>query len=124
MLAMRCKWLTRVPEIIPRSNRASRLFARLTFQAPMVCCENRSLASPPGNGASILMTTHTIGTAVLDRFHRLGVRHMFGIPGDYVLGLYKLMESSPIQHVATTRKIAPALLPTPMRGSTASGPSA
>ena len=50
------------------------------------------------------MTTHTIGTAVLDRLHRLGVRHMFGIPGDYVLGLYKLMESSPIQHVATTRE--------------------
>ncbi|MGC3975543.1 MAG: thiamine pyrophosphate-binding protein [Nitrospira sp.] len=50
------------------------------------------------------MTTHTIGTAVLDRLHRLGVRHIFGIPGDYVLGLYKLMESSPIQHVATTRE--------------------
>lgn len=50
------------------------------------------------------MTTHTIGTAVLDRLYRLGVRHMFGIPGDYVLGLYKLMESSPIQHVATTRE--------------------
>ena len=31
-------------------------------------------------------------------------KKMFGIPGDYVLGLYKLMESSPIQHVATTRE--------------------
>ena len=50
------------------------------------------------------MTRQTIGTAVLDRLHQLGVRHMFGIPGDYVLGLYKLMEASPIQHVGTTRE--------------------
>lgn len=52
------------------------------------------------------MTTHkqTIGTAVVDRLHRLGVRHIFGIPGDYVLNLYKLIEASPIQHVGTTRE--------------------
>jgi indolepyruvate decarboxylase len=46
----------------------------------------------------------TIGTAVLDRLHELGVRHIFGIPGDYVLGFYKLMEASPIRHVGTTRE--------------------
>ena len=51
-----------------------------------------------------MTATKTIGTAVLDRLHELGVRHMFGIPGDYVLGLYKLMESSPIRHVGTTRE--------------------
>lgn len=50
------------------------------------------------------MTRETIGTAVLNRLHRLGVRHIFGIPGDYVLSLYKLMESSPIRHVGTTRE--------------------
>ena len=46
----------------------------------------------------------TIGTAVLDRLHNLGVRHIFGIPGDYVLSLYKLIEASPITHIATTRE--------------------
>ena len=46
----------------------------------------------------------TIGTAVLDRLHRLGVRHIFGIPGDYVLSLYQLIEASPITHIATTRE--------------------
>jgi TPP-dependent 2-oxoacid decarboxylase len=46
----------------------------------------------------------TIGTAVLDRLHRLGVRHIFGIPGDYVLNLYKLIETSPITHIGTTRE--------------------
>jgi indolepyruvate decarboxylase len=50
------------------------------------------------------MRTRTIGTAVLDRLHELGVRHIFGIPGDYVLGFYKLMEASPIRHVGTTRE--------------------
>jgi len=46
----------------------------------------------------------TIGSAVLDRLHRLGVRHIFGLPGDYVLSLYQLIESSPITHVGTTRE--------------------
>jgi TPP-dependent 2-oxoacid decarboxylase len=46
----------------------------------------------------------TIGSAVIDRLHQLGVRHIFGIPGDYVLSLYRLIELSPIQHVGTTRE--------------------
>ena len=46
----------------------------------------------------------TIGSAVIDRLHQLGVRHIFGIPGDYVLSLYQLIDASPIQHVGTTRE--------------------
>lgn len=46
----------------------------------------------------------TIGSAVIERLHQLGVRHIFGIPGDYVLSLYKLLETSPIRHVGTTRE--------------------
>ncbi len=48
----------------------------------------------------------TIGSALIARLHQLGVRHIFGIPGDYVLGLYKLIEQSPIQHIGTTREDA------------------
>ena len=48
--------------------------------------------------------TATIGSAVIDRLHQLGVRHIFGIPGDYVLTLYQLIERSPIQHIGTTRE--------------------
>ncbi|THJ20163.1 MAG: alpha-keto acid decarboxylase family protein [Nitrospira sp. CG24E] len=48
--------------------------------------------------------TPTIGSAVIDRLHQLGVRHIFGIPGDYVLSLYQLIEASPIQHIGTTRE--------------------
>jgi len=53
------------------------------------------------------MTTEknaTIGSAVIDRLHQLGVRHIFGIPGDYVLTLYQLIERSPIRHIGTTRE--------------------
>lgn len=48
--------------------------------------------------------SYTIGTLLLDRLYKLGLRHIFGIPGDYVLTLYKLIEESPIQHIGTTRE--------------------
>src|SRR6185295_2109780 len=46
----------------------------------------------------------TIGTLLIDRLHQLGLRHIFGIPGDYVLTLYKLIEESPIRLIGTTRE--------------------
>lgn len=49
-------------------------------------------------------TQATIGSAVVERLHQLGVRHIFGIPGDYVLTLYQLIEQSPIRHIGTTRE--------------------
>ncbi len=48
----------------------------------------------------------TLGEYVVGRLHELGVGHAFGIPGDYVLGLYKLLEASPIELVGTTREDA------------------
>ena len=42
---------------------------------------------------------------VLDRAAgRLGVEHIFGIPGDYILTLYKMIEESPIKLVNMTRE--------------------
>ncbi len=52
----------------------------------------------------MMPTSHTIGSLVLDRLHRLGLKHIFGIPGDYVLSLFQLIEESPIKHVGTTRE--------------------
>ena len=51
-----------------------------------------------------MRASHTIGSLVLDRLYQLGLKHVFGIPGDYVLTLYKLIEESPIEHVGTTRE--------------------
>src|SRR5688500_6999661 len=71
----------------------------------MVCCRqiagSHDDSSINSRGA---MTRQTIGTAVLDRLHQLGGRHMFGSPGDTVRGLCKLMQSYPIQHVGTARE--------------------
>ena len=39
----------------------------------------------------------TIGHYLIDRLQALGVEHVFGIPGDYILGLYKMLEDSPIE---------------------------
>jgi indolepyruvate decarboxylase len=46
----------------------------------------------------------TIGQYLIDRLHAHGVDHIFGIPGDYILGLYKMLESSAIQLVGMTRE--------------------
>jgi indolepyruvate decarboxylase len=46
----------------------------------------------------------TVGSYLIDRLHGLGVEHIFGIPGDYVLSLYKMIEASPIRLVGVTRE--------------------
>jgi len=46
----------------------------------------------------------TIGQYLLNRLYDAGVKHVFGVPGDYVLGFYDLMNKSPIQHIGTTRE--------------------
>jgi TPP-dependent 2-oxoacid decarboxylase len=46
----------------------------------------------------------SIGTLLLDRLHALGLRHIFGIPGDYILSLCQLILESPIEYVGTTRE--------------------
>ena len=63
--------------------------------------ENRSTAADAtGTAAPVL----TVGRYLVDRLVACGVEHVFGIPGDYVLGLYKLLEESPIRLVGTTRE--------------------
>ena len=48
--------------------------------------------------------TRTIGSVLLERLHGLGLKHIFGVPGDYVLTLYKLIDESPIKQVGMTRE--------------------
>ncbi|HEX4351110.1 MAG TPA: thiamine pyrophosphate-binding protein, partial [Verrucomicrobiae bacterium] len=45
--------------------------------------------------------TATIGEYLIQRLHAHGVRHVFGIPGDYVLGFYELLLHSPLQTINT-----------------------
>ena len=48
----------------------------------------------------------TIGEYLLNKLESYGIEHIFGIPGDYVLRFYSLIEQSPIQHIGMTREDA------------------
>jgi indolepyruvate decarboxylase len=46
----------------------------------------------------------SVGEYLLDQLWKRGVKHIFGVPGDYVLGFYDLIGKSPIEQVGTTRE--------------------
>jgi indolepyruvate decarboxylase len=48
-----------------------------------------------------MKTAPTIGEYLIQRLHAHGVRHVFGIPGDYVLGFYDQLQHSKLQIVNT-----------------------
>ena len=45
-----------------------------------------------------------IGEYLIERLWELGVRHIFGVPGDYVLGFYDMLVRSDIEVIGTTRE--------------------
>lgn len=57
-------------------------------------------------GSSALSSVSSIGSYLLRQLHRHGVRRLFGVPGDYVLGFYRLIEHGPIPCVGMTREDA------------------
>ena len=63
--------------------------------------ENGSDAGPASDSQP---ETATIGSYLIERLQAHGVEHVFGIPGDYILTLYKMFEQSPITLVGMTRE--------------------
>src|SRR4051812_26385544 len=55
----------------------------------------------PAGGAQKQSQPKTIGDYLIERLYALGVRHVFGIPGDYVLGFYDSLSKSKLQVVNT-----------------------
>ena len=49
-------------------------------------------------------STHTIGSYLIQRLQDYGVRHVFGIPGDFVLQFYGMLSASPIEVIGTTNE--------------------
>src|SRR5260221_8447268 len=43
----------------------------------------------------------TIGDYLIQRLYEHGVRHVFGIPGDYVLGFYEMLQQSKLRIINT-----------------------
>ncbi|HVJ68584.1 MAG TPA: thiamine pyrophosphate-binding protein, partial [Caulifigura sp.] len=46
----------------------------------------------------------TIGGYLINRLWDYGVRDVFGIPGDFVLGFYGMLEESPLRVIGATRE--------------------
>jgi indolepyruvate decarboxylase len=46
----------------------------------------------------------TIGEYLIQRLQDYGLKHVFGIPGDFVLQFYKLLDDSPLEVVGCTRE--------------------
>src|SRR3954447_19857630 len=55
----------------------------------------------PAGGSQTSAKPATIGDYLIERLYALGVRHVFGIPGDYVLGFYDSLSKSKLQLVNT-----------------------
>lgn len=59
-------------------------------------------AAPSGKLDAASMS---VGQYLIDRLYDFGLRQMFGIPGDYVLSFFKLVEQSKIEMVVTTNEL-------------------
>src|SRR5438445_3424094 len=52
-------------------------------------------------GADTMAGGQRISDYLIERLYALGVRHVFGVPGDYVLGFLHALEESPLQVINT-----------------------
>ena len=58
----------------------------------------------PGVERSESMTSLSIGQYLIRRLSDYSIRHVFGLPGDYVLSFYSMLEHSPLDLVSCTRE--------------------
>lgn len=54
----------------------------------------------------LILKDATVGQYLLGKLQEYNIQHIFGIPGDYILRFYQLIEESQIQHVGMTREDA------------------
>jgi len=64
----------------------------------------KEISPTHASAATAIPSSSTIGGYLIERLHGMGVDHVFGIPGDYILTLYKMLEESPIELVGMTRE--------------------
>ena len=58
----------------------------------------------PNKGIFMPNKELTIGEYLLKKLKSYEIHHIFGIPGDYVIQFFDMIEQSPIQHISTTRE--------------------
>jgi indolepyruvate decarboxylase len=64
----------------------------------------RQPGSSTGRHAVVPTRPLSIGEYLIKRLQDYGIRDIFGIPGDYILGFYSMVEKSPINVVGCTRE--------------------
>ncbi len=50
------------------------------------------------------MSAPTVGSFLFDYLHKLGVTHVFGIPGDFALPIFRCMQHSPVKTITMTHE--------------------
>jgi TPP-dependent 2-oxoacid decarboxylase len=63
---------------------------------PLTKAEGRASIGP-----RLMKTSPSIGEYLIQRLYAYGVRHVFGIPGDYVLGFYEQLYKSKLRLINT-----------------------
>src|SRR5690242_19977628 len=48
-----------------------------------------------------MTSSMTIGEYLIEKLHQHGARHVFGVPGDYILKFFDLLEQSPLELINT-----------------------
>ncbi len=69
---------------------------------------DNGLVAPPAKRPAVQraesVTSLSIGQYLIRRLSDYGIRHVFGLPGDYVLSFYSMLEKSPLDLVNCTRE--------------------
>jgi TPP-dependent 2-oxoacid decarboxylase len=56
-------------------------------------------------------STHTVSSYMIQRLYECGVNHIFGVPGDYVLGFYnQLLHSNRLKKSALVMNLQQMLM--------------
>ena len=71
----------------------------MTGKTKAAAKQPRRTQTSDGNGQN-----HSIGEYLIQRLQDYGLKDIFGIPGDFVLNFYGMLEESPIRVVGTTRE--------------------
>ena len=62
------------------------------------------VATPVATPSASNSNPQSIGSYLIQRLQDYGLKHVFGIPGDFVLQFYGMLEESPIKVVGATRE--------------------
>ena len=55
--------------------------------------------------SDVAAPTCTISDYLVQRLSELHVRHVFGVPGDFILPFFMALEDSPVQHIGTCNEL-------------------